>query len=234
MALGSIKEAYNVFQQHDFSRSFQLRFLDIQAPGVAGARAKLELLGGDGPETQGQTLGLGGKYYITSMVVPGRTVQNIDVPYQGFQFKLPGQVAYDSPNPWTLTFRTPGDYLVRNALEQLSFATANDETACGSFNLPCKENKITIGVLNPKCKIIRAYDLIGFYIQNISEITYNQENMEGTTFTAAFHYQYWRPNPGFVGQDVNIAPTSLDASFAVFSNQLETSNTDCAVGIPTL
>ena len=44
MALGSIKEAYNVFQQHDFSRSFQLRFLNINVPGVAGAQAVKELM----------------------------------------------------------------------------------------------------------------------------------------------------------------------------------------------
>jgi hypothetical protein len=222
MALGSIKEAYNVFQQHDFSRSFQLRFLNINVPGTAGSQAARELMDQNG------------RYYITTMSVPGRTVQNIDVPYQGFQFKLPGQVSYDSPNPWTLTFRTPGDYLVRNSLEQLSFATANDETACGSFNLPCKENVITIGVMNPKCKIIRAYDLVGVYIQNISEVSYNQENMEGTTFTAAFHYQYWRPNTDWLGSDVNVAPTNLDGAFATFATQLETVNTDCGVGIPTI
>jgi len=203
MALGSIKDAYNVFQRHDFSRSFQLRFLDIQtsAPSNVNEQLRLELLGPDGGGLSqiANVAGFNGRYYITSMVVPGRTIQNIDVPYQGFQFKLPGQVSYDSPNPWTLTFRTAGDYLVRNALERLSFATANDETSCGAFNLPCKNNIITIGVLDPKCRIIRAYDLHGFYIQNISEIQYNQENMEGTTFTAAFHYQFWRPNARYLG-----------------------------------
>jgi hypothetical protein len=176
-----------------------------------------------------------GRYYITTMVVPGRSIQNVDVPYQGFQFKLPGQVAYDSPNPWTLNFRTAGDYLVRNALERLSFATANDETACGAFNLPCKNNIITIGVLNPKCEIIRAYDLIGFYIQNISEISYNQETVEGTTFTAAFHYQYWRPNASVLGAaNLGVAPSNLDRSFDTFSTQLQNVNSECGVGIPTL
>jgi hypothetical protein len=222
MALGSIKEAYNVFQQHDFSRSFQLRFLDISVPGIAGEQVKKELVDNNG------------RYYITTMVVPGRTVQNVDVPYQGFQFKLPGQVSYDSPNPWSINIRTPGDYLVRNALEQLSFQTANDETACGSFNLPCKNNIITIGVLNPKCEIIRAYDLVGVYVQNISEISYNQENMEGTSFTAAFQYQYWRPNTAYQGKDLNTAPSNLDGAFATFANQLQNVNTDCGVGIPTL
>jgi len=222
MALGSIKEAYNVFQQHDFSRSFQLRFLDISVPGPAGEQVRKELVDNNG------------RYYITTMVVPGRTVQNIDIPYQGFQFKLPGQVSYDSPNPWSISIRTPGDFLVRNALEQLSFQTANDETACGAFNLPCKQNMITIGVLNPKCKIIRAYDLMGVYVQNISEISYNQENMEGTTFTAAFQYQYWRPNTAYQGDDFNDVPTNLDNAFATYANQLQTVNTDCGVGIPTI
>ena len=220
MALDSIKDAYNVFQQHDFSRSFQLRFLDINIPG--NQRAREELMNQDG------------RFYITTMTVPGRTVQNIDVPYQGFQFKLPGQVSYEN-NPWTLTFRTPGDYLVRNALEELSFATANDETACGAFNLPCKENTITIGVMNPKCQLIRAYQLVGVYIQNISEISYNQENMEGTTFTAAFHYQYWRPSLDFRGSLIrNAPPTNLELPFNTFATQIQAANNDCGVGIPTL
>lgn len=220
MALGSIKEAYNVFQQHDFSRSFQLRFLDIQVRGDRNNPVGRELIN------------LNGRYYITTMVVPGRTVQNIDVPYQGFQFKLPGQVAYDSPNPWTLNFRTAGDYLVRNALERLSFETANDETSCGAYNLPCKTNIITIGVLNPKCEIIRAYDLVGFYLQNISEISYNQENMEGTTFTAAFQYQYWRPSLNFRGRDPITAPTNLEGVYDTYGALIETADTTCGVVVP--
>jgi hypothetical protein len=220
MSLGSIKEAYNVFQQHDFSRSFQLRFLDIQ---VRGSR--------DNPVGR-ELIEQNGRYYITTMVVPGRTVQNIDVPYQGFQFKLPGQVAYDSPNPWTLNFRTAGDYLVRNALERLSFETANDETTCGAFNLPCKDTMITIGVLSPKCEIIRAYDLHGFYLQNISEISYNQENMEGTTFAAAFHYQYWRPSTRFRGGDLITAGTDLANTFETYSQLIENADQTCGVSVP--
>jgi hypothetical protein len=220
MSLGSIKEAYDVFQQHDFSRSFQLRFLDIQVRGDRNNPVGRELIEQNG------------RYYITTMVVPGRTVQNIDVPYQGFQFKLPGQVAYDSPNPWTLTFRTAGDYLVRNALERLSFETANDETTCGAFNLPCKDTMITVGVLSPKCEIIRAYDLKGFYLQNISEISYNQENMEGTTFTAAFHYQYWRPSTRFRGRDPITAGSDLSNTFDTYSQQIENADQTCGTSVP--
>lgn len=214
MALGTIKDAYDTFQKHDFSRSFQLRFLDIEVPGKAGTKLKKELVENSG------------RYYITTMVVPGRTVQNIDIPYQGFQFKLPGQVAYE-PNPWQITLRTPGDYIVRNALEQLSFQTANDETGCGVSNLPCKDGSmIKIGVLDAKCAIMRAYILHGVYIQNISEISYNQENIEGTTFSAAFHYQYWRPSTDGIGSDAP-PPSNLDSTFDTFSNKIDAAKGEC-------
>jgi hypothetical protein len=214
MALGTIKDAYDIFQKHDFSRSFQLRFLDINAPGKAGQKLKEELVDNNG------------RYYITTMVVPGRTVQNIDVPYQGFQFKLPGQVSYDTPNPWQIAIRTPGDYIVRNALEQLSFQTANDETGCGVSNLPCKDILIKIGVLDSKCAIMRAYVLHGVYIQNISEIGYNQENTEGTTFNAAFHYQYWRPSTDGLGADAP-TPANLDNVFDTYSNKIAAAKGEC-------
>ncbi len=181
MALGSIKKAYEVYRQHDFSRSFQLRVLDV---------------GGGVPDyVRRELIDQEGRVYITTATVPGRTITDISIPYQGFKFHIPGQVEYAN-NPWTVTFKTPGDYLVRNALERWSFETANDETSCGSFNIPCKDSNIAIAVLSPKCEILKIYRLYGVYIQNVSEISYNQENIEQTTFTAAFHYQYWRPEGG--------------------------------------
>jgi len=223
MGLGSIKQAYDVFKQHDFSRTFQLRILDVNnVPDYV----RQELINSEG------------RLYATTYVVPGRSIQNIEIPYQGFQFKLPGQVAYDSPNPWSITFRTPGDYLVRNALERWSFETANDETSCGRFNLPCENTTIDIAVLSPKCEIIRVYRLHGVYIQNISEIQYNQEQNEGTTFTAAFHYQYWRPAQGFDTGSVDstlVNDALIDGVFATYSNNIQQGLGDCPVTtIPTI
>lgn len=223
MALGSIKKAYDTFKQHDFSRSFQLRILDMNnVPNYV----KDELINQEG------------RLYATSYVVPGRTIQNIDVPFQGFQFKVPGQVSYDSPNPWSITFRTPGDYLVRNALERWSFATANDETSCGLFNVPCENTTIDIAVLSPKCAVLRVYRLHGVYIQNVSEIAYNQENSEGTTFTAAFHYQYWRPAGGYdtgLNESANVNNSNIDDVFATFENKIQQGLGSCPpAGIPKL
>ena len=222
MALGSIKKAMQVFSQHDFSRNFQLRLLDMNnVPDYV----RRELIDQEG------------RVYITSSSIPGRTIQNIDIPYQGFNFKVPGQVAYDN-NPWTLTFRTAGDFLARNALERWSFETANDETSCGKFNLPCENTSIDIAVLSPKCQIIRVYRLHGVYIQNVSEISYNQESVEGTTFTAAFHYQYWRPAQGYdtgIVDSTNVNNNLIDDVFSTYESKIQQTTGDCPpTGIPRL
>lgn len=219
MALGSITKAYETFKKHDFSRSFQLRILDVGS-GVP-SYVRDELISQDG------------RSYATSYKVPGRSVENINVAYQGFKFNLPGQVVYQT-QPWDITFNTPGDYLVRNALERWSFETSNDETSCGKFHMPCESSSITIAVLSPKCQVLRTYDLIGVYIQNVSEIAYNQAETAGTTFTAAFHYQYWRPgggNDSGLNDSGAVNNQTIDNTYQTLESKIKQSNSNCPVGI---
>jgi len=222
MALGSIQKAKQVFQEHDFSRQNQIRILDV-GPGVPDyVRAELVE----------KPVGAGGYLYATAYSVPGRSITDIPVPFQGFNFHIPGQVTYE-PNPWQITFNTPGDYLVRNALERWSFATINEDTSCGQFNFPCDTASIDIAVLSPKCKIMRVYRLIGVYPQNISEIAYDQSAIERTTFTASFHYQMWRPvfnfDSGAIDAD-NRSASEIDSIYAGYEAQILTNNgTSCGI-----
>ena len=194
---------------------------------------------GDGVPSyvRNELIGEEGRVYATSYNVPGRSVGNIQIPYQGFNFNVPGQVAYDSPNPWPITFRTAGDYLVRNALERWSFETANDETSCGKFNMPCENSSIDIAVMSPKCEVLRIYRLHGVYLQNISQIDYNQETAEGTTFTAALHYQYWRPAGGHdtgVNESGAAFNGAIDSTYQSYSNKIQQGTASCPVGISTI
>jgi hypothetical protein len=179
MALGSIKNAREVFQQHDFSRSWQIRLLNMSNVPDYVYRELIE-----------KPAGLGGHVYAKTLSVPGREIQNIEVPYQGFPINIQGMARY-TPNPWSITFRTPGDYLVRNALERWSFATISDETSCGT-GFPCDNTTIDLAILAPNCDIMRVYRLHGVYPQNVGQITYNIEGNDLTEFEVAFQYQYWR------------------------------------------
>ena len=216
MALGSIQKAKQVFQEHDFSRQNQIRILDV-GPGVP-AYVRQELIE--------KPVGAGGYLYATSYAVPGRTINNIQVPFQGFNFNIPGQVSYE-PNPWTVTFNTPGDYLVRNAMERWSFATINEDTSCGSFNFPCDTASIDLAVLSPQCKIMRVYRLIGVYPQSVGPIEYDQTAIERTTFQVALHYQMWRPVLNFDSGAIDVdnrAALEIDSIYSGFESQILANN----------
>ena len=224
MALGSIQKAKQVFQQHDFSRQNQVRILDV-GPGVP-AYVRAELI--DNP------VGAGGYLYATTYSIPGRTIESIDIPYQGFKFKIPGQASYE-PNPWQITFSTPGDYLVRNAFERWSFATINEDTSCGKFNFPCDSSSIDIAVLSPQCKIIRVYRLIGVFPQSIGAIEYDQTEIQKTQFTVGLQYQMWRPVLNFdTGSIDTTALSTTDLIYAGYENGIltNTGGTNCNITTP--
>jgi hypothetical protein len=223
MALGSIKEAREVYAQHDFSRNHQIRILDMA--GVPDY-VRNELLY--------KPAGQGGAVYATSIIIPGREIKDIVTTYQGFDFHSPGMVQY-TPNPWTISFRTPGDYLVRNAFEQWSFDTVSDETTCGAFKFPCPGSSIDLAILSPGCTIERVYRLIGVYPQSVGQIQYNLENNETTTFDVSLHYQYWRlvnnNDSGSIDTD-NSDRALIDSTYAGYGAKIQANNTtNCATPV---
>lgn len=222
MALGSIAKAYQVFQQHDFSRQHQIRILSMD--GVPDY-VKQELLE--------KPTGAGGYVYATTYAIPGRTINDIEVPYQAFKFHVPGQVSYSDPNPWVLNMKTPGDYLVRNAFERWSFAVVSDATSCGSFNIPCASSTIDLAIIAPDCTILRVYRLFGVYPQNISQIEYNQEEVGTTSFSIALHYQYWRLVNNFDSGSIDLGNTSdeaaIDSVYASYESTILAGKSNCPV-----
>ena len=222
MSLGSIKDAQQVFAQHDFSRNHQIRILDM-----AGVPDYVR------NEVLYQPTGQGGAVYATSLSIPGREITDIPVPYQGFTFHIPGMVQY-TPNPWTVTFRTPGDYLVRNAFERWSFDIISDETTCGGFQMPCPSTSIDLAILSPGCKIERVYRLIGVYPQSVGQIAYNMESVETTTFDVALHYQYWRLvnnfDSGLIDTDSS-DQAAIDAVYASYEAKILANSSNGCGGV---
>ena len=215
MPLGSIANAYEVYKEHDFSRNHQFRIISMD--GVP-SYVRTELL--DKPT------GMGGWLYWNSASVPGRSITDMPIKYQGFEFHAPGVVKYDSP--WKVQFRTPGDFLVRNALEQWSFETKNDETSCGSFQLPCPSTSIDIGLLDSKCRIVRQYRLVGVYPGNIGAIAYSQDSVEVTTFDVEFFYQWWRPVPVSLEVLDDGTPPIVDGIYDNYHRQILSNKSNCS------
>jgi hypothetical protein len=218
--LGSINIAKQVFQRHDFSRQNQIRILDV-GPGVPDYVRR-------------DLIDLQGHYYATAVTVPGRSITNIQVPVAGFQFNVPGQATYE-PNPWPVTFRTPGDYYLRNSLERWSFETMNEETMCGAFQFPCDTASLDIAVFTPGCQALKGYKLIGVYPQNVGLISYDQTAVEVTTFDVALHYQWWRPialnDTGLI--DIMSRTASLiDGTYQSLEATVGSAGQACGIAVP--
>jgi hypothetical protein len=215
MALGSIRSAYEVYTQHDFSRGFQWRLIDMSGVPEYVVRELLD-----------KPFGKGGLYYINTATVPGRTLGDADVTYQGFPFRIPGPVQYQGT--WPLTFKTPSDYLGRNALERWHFEIFSDETSCGRFKVPCPNATIDFGLMNHECRIIRQYRLVGIYPHSIGEISYDvAEGVQVTTFNVEFKYQWWRPVPANNQQIFSGTEDNVDGVYQDYYQKIMSQTGNC-------
>lgn len=184
-------------------------------------------------------LGEGGVLYLKSGVVPGRSLQSIEINYLGHKSYSAGSAEYD-PNPMELTFRVPEDYLWRNALEQWSFEIFNEETSNGSYSIPCPNTSLDIALLGRNGKIIRIYRLYSVFPARIGSIQYNlAENPSEVEFSVAFQYTRFKT--------IEVTDTgSIDASYlnrldaeqkAIYeqyrNNILSNSSNVCQSGIPS-
>ena len=213
--LGSLTLAKQVFQRHDFSRQNPIQIVGVgsSVPDYVGR----DLIANDG------------RYYATTLTIPGRTITNIDVPVAGFPFKVPGQASYE-PNPWTITFRTPGDYFLRNSFERWSFETMNEESMCGAFNFPCDTSSLDIAVVSAGCESVKGYTLIGVYPQQVGPITYDQTGVDVTTFDVALQYQWWRPKQLDAGVE-RLLLNSISEEYVRLENSLPAGR-PCGVAVP--
>jgi hypothetical protein len=186
MAQG-IQQYYEEIQKHGFSRDNLFRITNIGGPLLD-------------PLYQ-EYLTEGGHAYLTSSTVPGRTISNQTAPFMGLDFNVPGTAKYNNSSGWQVSFRTPGDFLVRNALEQMNYGIFDDGTSTGEWGVPCIDNFITISLLNIRGDIVRTYTLRGVYPVSIGDISYDVTG-EGAivTFDATLAYQFYRisgsPNEG--------------------------------------
>jgi len=173
--LTGIQNFYDVARIGDFSRDFQFRIIQ---------------LGSNEWDTE---LGPSKTVYMTTASIPNRAINNQTVPYMGLNFNVPGSVSYPGSEGWSVTFRMPQDYSIRDTLERWQITTFDDETSTGDYNIPGRDSVIELGLLNTAGNVIRFYTLYGVYVVNLGEVAYDITGSGAPmTFPATLAYQYWR------------------------------------------
>lgn len=169
----NITSFYRTAQQRDFARQFQFRL--VQFGTTAFNEDDL--------------------VYVETATLPGRTINNVQVPYMGLQFNVPGTASYPGSNAYNITFRCDQSYNIRAVLEQSTLNTFNDDTSTGQYNTPNDSSVLVMHLTDKRNVAIREYVLYGVYIQALQDATYDIKDT-GTvqTVQATLAYQFWRSN----------------------------------------
>ena len=148
--------------------------------------------------------------YIETASLQGRTINNIQVPYMGLQFNLPGSVSYPGSAGYNVTFRCDETYDIRAALEADMFATFDEQTSSGDYTLPKSNSNLVMELVDKNFKTQRVYTLFGCYIQSMGDTAYDiKDNGAIASVPVTLAYQFWRSGPdGSAGQLTTAYPKS--------------------------
>jgi hypothetical protein len=166
-----ITDFYTAVQKNDFARQFQFRVVQL-----ANTNFGEEQL-----------------VYLETASLPGRTINNIPVPFMGLQFNVPGTASYPGSDSYAVSFRCDQNYDIRATLENATFNTFDDQVSRGDYNIARNSSTIILDLLGKNKSTIRQYTLYGAYIVSVGDIAYNLgDNGTIVTVPATLAYQYWR------------------------------------------
>jgi hypothetical protein len=167
----NISDFYRIAQERDFARQFQFRMIQL-----ANTNFDEEEL-----------------VYLETATLPGRTINNIQVPYMGLQFNVPGTASYPGSDSYAVTFRCDQNYNIRSVLENATFNTFDDSASIGDYNIARNSSVIVLNLLNKIGGTVRQYTLYGAYVASLGEISYDiSDNGSIVKVPATLAYQYWR------------------------------------------
>jgi len=167
----TIQDFYRVASNKDFARLFQFRVTKF----------------GSIKFTNDQLT------YIETTSLPGRTINNIQVPYMGLNFNLPGTVSYPGSTGYQVTFRCDESYDIRAALEAEMFSTFDEKTSSGDYSLPKSDRILVMELFDKNFQVARQYTLFGCYIQALGDLQYDiKDNGALASVQATIAYQFWR------------------------------------------
>jgi len=169
----TIQDFYKVAQTRDFARDFQFRVLDVSNKGV--------------PVFTEDDL-----VYATAAVLPGKQISPKSVPYNGFEFRIPGTVTYNNSDGFTIGFYCDATTNARIQMENWVTETFDDETTTGDGVLH-NNSTITLVQLDTKFEPLRTYKLYGCFPVNSGDISYSMVGTgEVINMDITLAYQFYR------------------------------------------
>jgi hypothetical protein len=172
----TIQDFYTQAQVKDFARNNLFRVLNIDF--------------GDGSDVDIAEEDL---VYVTTSSLPGKTIQDVVVPYMGLDFHVPGTVKYNGSEGYQLTFRADESYNLYDKFQQVINDTFNDSDSTGNYFTPKSSSVIDLVQLNKELNRVSQYQLVGCSIRSIGDLSYDvTASGDVQTFTVTIAYHYYR------------------------------------------
>ena len=163
----AIQDFYATAQKQEFARKFQFKVRSL------------------GPFTEDDLL------YIETAALPGKEITNVQVPYMGLDFNVPGTTKYTGSDSWSVTFRCDEGTNIRNKMEAWIAEVFNDETSTGKYGVPTEV--ATFDLLGKNLETLRRYQFIGLYPKTVGSLEYDiKDDGQVVTLECTFAYQFWR------------------------------------------
>jgi hypothetical protein len=167
----NISDFYRSVQTKDFARQFQFRVTQL-----ANTNFGEDVL-----------------VYLETANLPGRAINNVQVPFMGLNFNVPGTASYPGSDSYAVTFRCDQNYDIRSRLEEATFNTFDDGLSVGNYNIARNSSVISLNLLGKNGATIRQYTLYGAYVVSLGDLSYNLgDNGTIQTVPVTLAYQYWR------------------------------------------
>lgn len=172
----TIQGFYTQAQQKDFARNNLFRVLNINfGAGTDVAFDENDLV------------------YATTAQLPGKSITNIDAPYMGLNFRVPGVVQYDGSDAYTINFRSDESYNLRNKFLQVINDTFDDADSTGSYFMPSADAVIDLVLLDKELNRVSQYQLVGCSIRNVGPQEYDATAAgDIVVFPVTIAYHYYR------------------------------------------
>lgn len=146
------------------------------------------------------TADLRAPFVIKAAQVPSSQIGTVEVPYMGRKIKMAGDRTFE---PWTVTVINTEDNSLRNALEEWHSAINGVESNTRNFtdaNPQQYKSQAQISLLSRTGKVLRVYNFVGLWPQNIASIDVDWGNSDATQeFSVTFEYDYWEIVGGDTG-----------------------------------
>ena len=129
--------------------------------------------------------------YIETLSLPQRTINNQPVKFMGVDFNVPGTASYPGSNAWNVTFRMPGDLMIRRKLEQWTRNVFDDQTSTGAYNL-ADLGTLGLSLMDKDGQPVISYKLWGVYCVSLGDYALDiKDSGSIVTQPATLAYQYW-------------------------------------------